>query len=315
MTVSLAGSAPSLGKEMPTKLIYGQVQLSAMNWPFYVASDLDLFAKHDLSVEAKIFTSAPDPVIGLIDGSLDVINVIPDVALLEIVKGAELSLIANTNSRPQYRLMVQPTIGDYKALRGKKIGVNDHRSAEALILKKLLKKKGLTPDSYDLVASGPPPKRCEQLKQGLLAATMVTQPFDFFLEESGFRSLASSSEVVPYYPFTVCVVRREEKISEKAVSFLQSLKEAWEWLANPANQQDAVKILSRSTETPEKQAQETYDLYLKPPTAPNLAPTLEGVATIMELLLGSGRISLPLPPPQTFIDERYVKKLEEGRPQ
>lgn len=292
---------------------YGQVQRSAMNWPFFIAAELGLFTKHDLFVEAEVYSRPPEPVAALLNGSLDVINVIPDVALLEMVKGAPLSIIANTNNRPQYRLMAQAELKDCKDLRGRKIGVNDGRSAEALILKKLLRRKGLSIDDYELVPSGPPLQRCEKLERGLLAATMVTQPFDFFLEEAGFRILASSSEVVPHYPFTVCVVRREDKINERTLSFLQSLKRAWDWLANPANREGAVKILSRSTKTPEKQAQATYDLYLKPPTAPNLAPTPEGVATILEVLLESGRLSLPLPPPQTFIDERYVKRLEEGR--
>jgi ABC-type nitrate/sulfonate/bicarbonate transport system substrate-binding protein len=297
---------------MPTKLRYGQVQRSAMNWPFFIAAERSLFAEQNLAVEVQVFTSPPDPVAALIDGSLDLINVIPDVALLQMSRGTPLAIIANTNNRPQYRLLAQAEVKECKDLRRRKIGVNDGRSAEALILKKLLNQKGLAAEDYELVPSGPPPKRCEQLQHGLLAATMVTQPFDFLLEEVGFKSLASSSEVVPHYPFTVCVVRREEKINEKAVFFLQSLKEAWEWLANPANRQHAVKILSRSTETPEKQAQATYDLYLNPPTAPNLAPTHQGVATILELLVESGRLLPPLAPPQMFIDERYVKKLEEA---
>jgi ABC-type nitrate/sulfonate/bicarbonate transport system substrate-binding protein len=80
-------------------LRYGQVQLSAMNWPFFVAEALDLFAAEDLTVERNIFTRPPDPVTALVSGQLDIINVIPDVALLEMVKGAPLTIIANTNSR------------------------------------------------------------------------------------------------------------------------------------------------------------------------------------------------------------------------
>lgn len=293
---------------MRAKLTYGQVQRSAMNWPYYSAAELNLFAEQGLVVEARIFTSPPEPVAALIDGSLDVINVIPDVALLEIVKGSPLSLIANTNDRPQYRLMVQPELRDCKGLEGKKIGVNDGRSAEALILTKLLRQKGLT--SYELVASGPPPQRCEKLRQGHLAATMVTQPFDFLLEEAGFRALASSSEIVPHYPFTVCVVRREDGVNEGIVRFLKSLRKAWQWLANPVNREHAVTILSRFTDTPEKQAVATYDLYLNPPSPPSLAPKEEGVATMLELLVESGHLPLPIAPARRYIDARYFRRLE-----
>lgn len=295
---------------MAHKLRYGQVQLSAMNWPFFAAAELDLFARQNLAVEARIFANPPDPVAALIEGSLNVINVIPDVTLMEMVKGAPLAIIANTNSRAQYRLMVNAGIRDFQGLEGKKIGVNDGRSAESLILKRLLKKNGLKPDDVELLASGPPLQRCAKIKQGQIAATMVTEPFDFLLEEQGFKVLASSVEVVPDYPFTVCVVRREEKINEEILRFLKCLKTAWHWLADPSNRERAVAILSRSTNTPEKQAQATYDLYLQPPEPPSLAPSEEGVTTVLELLAENGRLARPIPPARKYIDERYFERLD-----
>ncbi len=50
-----------LSQRMPTNLRYGQVQLSAMNWPFFVAETLGLFAAENLTVERNIFTPPPPP--------------------------------------------------------------------------------------------------------------------------------------------------------------------------------------------------------------------------------------------------------------
>lgn len=294
-----------------TKLRYGQVQLSAMNWPFFIAEALDLFAPANLSVERNIFTRPPDPVAGLIDGSLDIINVIPDVALLAMVKGAPLSVIANTNDRPQYRLMAQADIQHARQLEGKKIGVNDGRSAEALILIKLLRVYGLKDDSYELVPSGPPLERCEKLKQGALNATMVTEPFHFLLEKEGFSFLGSSVEVVPAYPFTVGMVRKTVAVDERFVNFLRAIKKAWDWLADPANRTRAVEILSRATETPPALAEQTYELYLNPPEPPSLEPTEIGVASVLDLLAESKRLPLPLPPARRYIDARYFEKIRD----
>ncbi len=55
---------------MPTQLVYGQVQLGAMNWPLYVAQERGFFAAEDLVVQAKIFTAPPDPVRKLVNGEL-----------------------------------------------------------------------------------------------------------------------------------------------------------------------------------------------------------------------------------------------------
>jgi len=293
----------------PLTLRYGQVQLSAMNWPFFIAEALDLFAEENLSVARNIFTRPPDPVAALIDGSLDIINVIPDVALLEMAGGAPLSVIANTNDRPQYRLMAQPDIKSGKQLEGKKIGVNDGRSAEALILRRLLRVHGLTDDAYELVSSGPPLERCGKLKEGAISATMVTEPFHFLLEKDGFTFLGSSTEVAPAYPFTVCLVRKASEVDERFVNFLRVLKKAWKWLADPANRSKAVEILCRATESAPAQAEQTYDLYLNPSSPPSLEPTETGVAAVLELLAESGRLPLPLPPAGRYIDERYFKSM------
>ena len=299
-------------RQGPTKLRYGQVQLSAMNWPFFVAETLDLFAAEDLSVERNIFTRPPEPVAALINGQLDIINVIPDVALLEMAKGAPLAIIANTNDRPQYRLMAQAELQNCRQLEGKKIGVNDGRSAEALILRRLLQRNGLKPEAYELVAAGPPPERCEKLKQGSISATMVTQPFDFLLEDAGFTVIATSLEAVPTYPFTVCVIRKMEEPDENFLGFLRAVKRAWDWLAEPLNQAKAVEILSRVTETAPAQAERTYELYLEFASPPSLEPTHEGVATMLDLLAESGRLPLPLPPARRYIDERYFERLERA---
>jgi ABC-type nitrate/sulfonate/bicarbonate transport system substrate-binding protein len=296
---------------MPANLRYGQVQLSAMNWPFFAAEALDLFAEENLSVERNIFTRPPDPVAGLIDGSLDIINVIPDVALLEMSKGAPLAVIANTNDRPQYRLMAQADIKSGRQLAGKKIGVNDGRSAEALILRRLLRSYGLKNDAYELLPSGPPLERCGKLRQGELSATMVTEPFHFILEKEGFTFLGSSTEVVPDYPFTVAVVRNRDAVDESFVNFLSALTKAWDWLADPANRSKAVEILSRATETLPAQADQTYELYLHPPSPPSLDPTETGVAAVLELLAESGGLSSPLPEASQYIDSRYFKALSE----
>ena len=294
---------------MPTNLRYGQVQLSAMNWPFFVAETLDFFGEQNLHVERNIFTRPPDPVAALVNGHLDIINVIPDVALLEIVKGACLTIIANTNDRPQYRLLAHTDVQHCGQLEGKRIGVNDGRSAEALIMRRLLHRSGLNPESYELVAAGPPPERCEKLKQGSIAATMVTQPFDFLLEEAGFSVIASSLEAVPTYPFTVCVVRKEQEIDQKFMAFLRALMKAWGWLTEPANRPKAVDILSRATETAPALAERTYELYLEFSFPPSLEPTLEGVATMFDLLGESKRLPSPLPPARRYVDERYFKVL------
>jgi ABC-type nitrate/sulfonate/bicarbonate transport system substrate-binding protein len=298
---------------MPDRLRYGQVQFSAMNWPFFAAEATSLFAAHDLTVDRNVFTKPPDPVKGLIDGSLDLINVIPDVALLEAIKGAPLVVIANTNERPQYRLMAHADIQATGQLEGKKIGVNDARSAESLILRKMLRIHGLKDDAYELVSAGPPLERCEKLRAGAIAATMVTEPFHFLLENESFTFIGSSVEAAPAYPFTVAVIRKTADVDERFVRFLRALLQSWAWLAEAANRGRAVEILSTVIGTAPELAEKTYELYLNPPEPPSFEPTEHGVAAVLELLGDSKRLPLPLPPARRYIDGRYYERLQAPR--
>ena len=298
---------------MAERLRYGQVQFSAMNWPFFAAEATDLFAAHDVTVERNVFTRPPDPVKGLIEGSLDLINVIPDVALLEAIKGAPLVVIANTNERPQYRLMAATDIQDARQLESKQIGVNDARSAESLILRKMLRAYGLKDTAYELVSAGPPFERCEKLRAGEIAATMVTEPFHFLLEKEGFTFIGSSVEAAPAYPFTVAVVRKTAEVDERFVNFLRALIKSWEWLADAANRGRAVEILSAVIGTAAELAEKTYELYLNPPSPPSFEPTEHGVTAVLELLADSKRLPMPLPPARRYIDRRYFEKVEAAK--
>ncbi|HEY1269507.1 MAG TPA: ABC transporter substrate-binding protein [Candidatus Binatia bacterium] len=294
---------------MPERLRYGQVQFSAMNWPFFAAEATNLFEDYDLTVERNVFTKPPDPVKGLIEGSLDLINVIPDVALLEAIKGAPLAVIANTNERPQYRLMAHVDIQAAGQLEGKQIGVNDARSAESLILRKMLRFHGLKDGAYELVSAGPPMERCEKLRSGAIAATMVTEPFHFLLEKEGFIFIGSSVDAAPAYPFTVAVIRKSAEVKERFVNFLRALIKSWDWLADSANRSKAVEILSSVIGTDPELADKTYELYLNPPSPPSFEPTEIGVAAVLELLTDSKRLPMPVPQARRYIDRRYFERL------
>jgi ABC-type nitrate/sulfonate/bicarbonate transport system substrate-binding protein len=206
--------------------------------------------------------------------------------------------------------MAAADIQDARQLEGKQIGVNDARSAESLILRKMLRAYGLKDGAYELVSAGPPMERCEKLRAGAIAATMVTEPFHFLLENEGFIFIGSSVEAAPGYPFTVAVVRKTVDVDERFVKFLRVLLKSWDWLADAAHRGRAVEILSAVIGTEPELAEKTYELYLNPPSPPSLEPTEHGVAAVFELLADSKRLPMPLPPARRYIDRRYFETLE-----
>lgn len=171
------------------RLRYGQVQRSAMNWPYYVARDGGWFAAAGLEVTETIYRTTQDAVAALLAEELEVAHVIPDRELL-----APLRVVARVLDRPTYRLFGRPG----------RVGVSALDSGDGPLVRLLLRHLGVP---GDLVPANGPESRVAALLAGRIDATMVTEPFTFALEDAGVPLLGDLRQALPGFPFALCVVR------------------------------------------------------------------------------------------------------------
>jgi ABC-type nitrate/sulfonate/bicarbonate transport system substrate-binding protein len=222
------------------KLRYGQVQLSAMNWPYYIARDEGWLRDAGIEVEEHIYTATGGSVEALAAGQLDIAHAVPAGDL-----PAGLRPVARVLDRPSYRLFGRPG----------RVGVSRSGSGEGVLANELLRHLGL-PEG-EAVVVGPPPERVAALLDGRIECTLVTEPFAFDLEDAGVPLLGDLQQVQPDYPFALCIVRGAGP--EGLDAWLRVLRAARERLWDPA----ASAILAAATGCSRETAERVRRYYLR----------------------------------------------------
>lgn len=153
--------------------------------------------------------------------------------------------------------------------------------------------------------------RLDCLKSGECDAVPLGQPEDFNAIDLGFHRLGVSTEAIAHFEFTVTAVRRDwaEANRDTLVHFLRGLAASFRFMRDPAHRDDVVKTIVERTGAPERTARAILALYFEPdrgvmPRAGEL--DLKGLAQVIAFMGDSGALKAPLPPPERFVDQRYL---------
>ncbi|HZU04513.1 MAG TPA: ABC transporter substrate-binding protein [Chloroflexota bacterium] len=303
------GAAPPAA---PVTLRYGQVTLTAMFWPIYVAEAKGFFQDERLTLDVTVFRLSSDATRALSGDSIDIAGTATDSGILAAEQGADMVAVAGILNKPMYSLIVRPDIRSVADLRGKTLGVSDLKDGSTILLQRVLQREGLPPGEYDMVQAGGTPDRYAALKSGATAGTMLTQPNDFQAVAEGYPSLLLVADIIPDYQFTANVVRRSwaQRNADALARFLRAYARACQWLYEPANKPEAIRILAEKLNTSEELAQKTYELYIEHSQALPRAGELNlaGVQTVMDIMAEMGNLPRPVPPLERYVDTGYLER-------
>jgi ABC-type nitrate/sulfonate/bicarbonate transport system substrate-binding protein len=298
-------------------LRYGQVTLSAMFWPLYVADSKGLFGDQNLTVETTVFRVSSDATRALSGDSMDIVGTAADSAILAVEQGADTISVAGILNKPMYSLIVRPEIHSFADLRGKTLGVSDLKDGSTILLQRMLEREGLHTNEYDVVQTGGTPDRYAAVKSGGTAGAMLTQPNDFQAIAEGYPSLVLVSDVIPDYQFTTNVVRRgwAQRHESELARFLRVWARACQWLYDPANKEEAIRILADKLNTADEFARKTYETYMERSEAlpRNGELNVAGMRTVMDVMAEIGNLPRPVPPLDRYADTSYLERATAGR--
>jgi NitT/TauT family transport system substrate-binding protein len=111
----------------------------------YIAKDTGLFAKNGLDVELILIDTGPT-VHALIAGDLSVAGVGASRIVASGLEGSGLRILAATNSRQPYKLIVPANITSPSQLRGKRVGVGAFGGLDDTSMRFGLSELGLDPN-------------------------------------------------------------------------------------------------------------------------------------------------------------------------
>ena len=305
--ISLAvGDKPARAAE---KVMLGFVSHGALQWPEYTAQHFGWFK--EAGVEVDMLTVGGGAAQQLVAGAIHIgYSGFPDF-IRAANQGAPLKIVINGIGTPPYAIYSKPAIKSIKELKGKVISIGAAKDITTIYTDAFLKSAGLSAKDVDFIYAKATPDRFAALVAGGVDAAILFPPFTFRAGGQGFTNLGDIEPHLKDYPFTVYAVNTgwAQKNEAAMLAFVKAYGKAVRWLYDPANKEEAVKILVKFAKSDAKDSADTYDYFMR-----ISAYSKDGIVspnvhkTMSEGLVWLGDLPAPAPPLAKFFDTSYVEK-------
>ena len=171
------------------KLRVGFPSLATALSPSWVAVKKGLWKKQELDVEL-IYLSGAITIPSLMSNSVQVVLGSDSEAVIGMIKGTDIVRLGVTTNSLGSSLVTRPNISSFAQLKGRAIGIGSRGfSSLEVRLSQLLLENGINPDTdvKFLPIGGGPPARVVALEKEVIAAAMITPPYDFVAVRSGMK--------------------------------------------------------------------------------------------------------------------------------
>jgi len=306
---------PSRTQAQPSQKLaivnYGNIVLSASNWPFFIAEQEGFFVREGIDFKRFIGGNTTATTQALVAGSTDFAQMNLVNLLGANSAGADLIVVAGDSTVPIYTLIVHPSIKSYADLKGKRLAVTGPTDPLNYILARMLAANGLAPTDYEMIGLGGAPQRMAAVQKGGVAGALLNQPSDFVALASGFGSLGLSTDYVDNFQYTVTGARRDwaQKNKVLVVRFLRAYIKACEFFYEPKNKEAAVRALAERAKVDKEEAEKTYILYMntKKTIPRDGGMDVQGARRVAESWKEFGLQKMP-PPIDGMIDLSYLSE-------
>jgi ABC-type nitrate/sulfonate/bicarbonate transport system substrate-binding protein len=245
------------------KVVMGIVGgLNAFVWPAVIAQAKGFYAQHNVAPDIIFIPSSPAMLQQVAAGSLDVANSAGLVDPIRLVaRNAGIAIGRVELHVSPYVLMSKaqfPKIGD---LKGKTIAIGSRNDITFVLIEKMLAPSKLTTEDVDLMYSGSTVSRYAALKTGAFDATLLAPPLNYVAEGEGFKQLGIAGDFAKDLPFTGSIINRAwaDAHPQAAKDFFATKDQAVEWLYDPKNRDEAIKLLVDASKGTLDDATRSYD--------------------------------------------------------
>jgi len=210
--------------------------------------------------------------------------------------------------------LAQPSIGGWKDLRGRTIGISTFGSLTDLITRFALRKNGLEPErDVQIVQAGGSPSAFGALKANRLAASVLGSPFKWQAQDEGLRLLGTqATEVAPNWPKHVYMAKKPfiDANPETITALLRGHVAAIR-LAR-ANRTLAVQLLVDKLKYAENYASRAYDEAMAGFDERGRLPE-RSMPTFWKLSIANGDVK-EIWPTSKYLDERWINRFAKWAP-
>jgi len=234
---------------------------SALLWPHAVANAQGMYARRGIAVRELRVGSSTALVQAVATSSANAGAALGDASVAAIDRGAPITIAGSIIEKSILRLVVGKDVPSVKALEGATVTAGAVQGGTANLLRLQLANRGVDPSSVKMLSLTNSKDRVVALGNGQVKGALLIAPFDTIAEREGMKVL----DVYPDpYIETALIFDRNWAASHRqaAVAMTQALKEAADWLYDPANKDKAIDILARYTSTPRDICAASYEFII-----------------------------------------------------
>jgi NitT/TauT family transport system substrate-binding protein len=250
---------PAAGAET---IIAGGVSSGSTNlWPIHIGIRKGFFQAADIRVDLVFAQSNASVIQQLAANS---INVSVGSGLVDPIravdKGAPVALIRIETQKPPYALLARPAIRSIADLKGKIVSVGGPKDITRIFFERMLAPSGVAPHDVDLIFAGATSARMAALQSGAADAALLTTPYNFHAEATGYRNLGMTADMVDM-PFSGVSANRNwaSRNMKTAQTYLAVYSKAILWLEDPANRREAIDIMLAVSSLKPEDVEKSYD--------------------------------------------------------
>jgi sulfonate transport system substrate-binding protein len=293
-----------------TRVMSGYAATSGPHAVLWIARDAGLFERNGLRTEVAYIRSGSTMAQTLVSGEIQMSQMGGPAMLAAGVAGMDVTFVAVAlNTTP---IVIMGTVSRMEELKGKGIGVTRYGSNTDISARYAIRKAGLQPEKdialiqledYAGIMGG--------IASGRIAAGALADPFTDAAKKLGYKEIADIAKMGLEFPF-VGIAAKKSYINnnmETVQRFVRAYVEAIAIYKN--NREQAMKITSKYTGIKDPAIlASTVDFY-----APKLQRVPYATAGGLKFVLdqvGVRDARAKNYTPETFMDLRFVKQLEES---
>jgi len=229
-------------------------------------------------------------------------------------KGINLKVIGGVDNAAPYVLVGGKAYKKIEDLKGARLGVAGLGGGATSILIDYLRSKGLQyPRDYSFsIVSGGTAARLIALENGAIAAGILGIPYSDIAIDQGFNRLGDTMELIPAYQFNGLTVNPAwaEKNRATVVRFLKAHIRSLRWIHEQPEQ--AADFFTSEMGVKQPYARRGIDYFTRNKVFPtDGSVTLNGLRVNIEVQFRDGILKKPLPEPEKYVDQSYVRQAQK----
>jgi NitT/TauT family transport system substrate-binding protein len=292
------------------RVMSGYAAISGPHAVLWLARDAGLFEKNGLRTEVAYIRSGSTMSQTLVAGEIQMAQMGGPAMLAAGVAGMDVTFVAVAlNTTP---IVIMGSVAKIEDLKGKAVGITRYGSNTDISARYAIRKAGLQPEKdVALVQLEDYPGIMGGIASGRIAAGALADPFTDAAKRLGYKEIADIAAMGLEFPF-VGIAAKKSYIKDHLDTVQRFVRAYTEAIAIYKNNRElAMKVTSKYTAIKDPAIlASTVDFY-----APKLQrvpyPTVGGVKFVLEQVAVRDPRAKNFPP-ETFMDLRFVKNLEES---